>query len=943
MRAKPFISGSLLAGVLTLSVPALALGLGKLTVNSGLGQPLSAQIELTAAQRDELDSLRARIADPSVYRDNGAQYVGALARARITVEQGANASYLRVTTSAPVNEPFLNLIIELSWATGRVVRDYTFLLDPPGATEMQAIEPAAPIRPEAAPTRTTRAGRGAAAATASAPSTSTASTTSTAPDSAGSYTVKRGDTLSKIANQYKPENVSLEQMLVALFRSNESAFEAGNMNRLRSGQIITVPQGDQIAPLAQDEAVKEVKVQAADWRTYRDHVAAAAPASDTTAARQSGGGKIGTAVEDQAAATLGGRDRVSVSREPGKGTAAASAEDLVSKDKALREANARVAELEKTVRDLQKAAALKSQTMSDLQTKAEAGKGATAEAPKAPDTQVAAVTTPPTTTPPAATTTAPSPGTTGSTPTTAPPPVTTTATTPSGATTATTPSGTTTATPPPATTTPVAPSGTTTVVPPVVIPPPEAKAPDTTVLETKAPETKAAPPPEPKAAVPTSAVPPKKATEVSFIDELFGNTPTWVVGGGALIVLGGIAAIIAARRRKTTKFEDSIISGTDIKTNTVFGSTGGGVVNTGDNSLASDFSREGLGNIDTDEVDPIAEAEVYLAYGRDAQAEEILKDALKKDPQRQEIYLKLLEIHAQHNKPSAFETVASELYSVSGGQGEVWQKAMALGRQLDPANPLFAEAGGGAAFATATTVATAHTASETHAPSVSPDIKPEPRGDAPLDFTLDEDISLSPTSGEVDTKSHAAMHSSSEPPTIHFEKPAVSAATLAASAAGAAAAAAARAAVEKSPPTVRDTVSFEPESIPKFDLDFRLDEPSSPAPSAPRPVPAISPASAREPALVSAGAPAPQLTRPAAAIELDKLDLAFDPKRSTFEDPTPSVLDGQWHDAATKLDLAKAYQEMGDVEGAREILQEVLHEGDDEQKAEAQALITKLA
>jgi pilus assembly protein FimV len=140
-------------------------------------------------------------------------------------------------------------------------------------------------------------------------------------------------------------------------------------------------------------------------------------------------------------------------------------------------------------------------------------------------------------------------------------------------------------------------------------------------------------------------------------------------------------------------------------------------------------------------------------------------------------------------------------------------------------------------------------------------------------------------------------------------------------------------------------VSFDPESIPKFDLDFHLDEPAKPAPSGPRPVPAISPASAptREPAMATAGAPAPQLTRPAAAIELDKLDLAFDPKRSTFEDPTPSVLDGQWHDAATKLDLAKAYQEMGDVEGAREILQEVLHEGDDEQKAEAQALITKLA
>ena len=159
--------------------------------------------------------------------------------------------------------------------------------------------------------------------------------------------------------------------------------------------------------------------------------------------------------------------------------------------------------------------------------------------------------------------------------------------------------------------------------------------------------------------------------------------------------------LIAARRRKTVKFEDSIIGGTDIKTNTVFGSTGGGVVNTGENSLATDFSREGLGSIDTDEVDPIAEAEVYLAYGRDAQAEEILKDALKKDPQRQEIYLKLLEIHAQHNKPSAFETVAAELYSVSQGKGEAWQKAVTLGRQLDPNNPMFGEGGAAAAAAAA--------------------------------------------------------------------------------------------------------------------------------------------------------------------------------------------------------------------------------------------------
>src|ERR1700730_6390983 len=201
MRIKPYITSGLLAGVLTLPIAALALGLGKLTVQSGLGQPLSASIELTAAQKDELDSLRARIADPSVYRDNSVQYPGALARARVSLEQGSNnIPYLKITSAQAVNDPYLDLIIELSWATGRVVRDYTFLLDPPGATEMQAaVEPAAPLRAEAAPP--SRAGRQprrageAATAAASAPAAGSGATTTTAGTAAGTYTVKRGATL----------------------------------------------------------------------------------------------------------------------------------------------------------------------------------------------------------------------------------------------------------------------------------------------------------------------------------------------------------------------------------------------------------------------------------------------------------------------------------------------------------------------------------------------------------------------------------------------------------------------------------------------------------------------------------------------------------------------------------------------------------------------------
>jgi len=906
MRAKPLIVWGLLAGVVV-PVSALALGLGKLTVDSGLGQPLSARIELTAAQKDELDSLAAKLADLSVYRDNNVAYPNVLSRARVSLEQGPNnPPYLRITTTQPVNEPFLDLIVEVNWATGRLVRDYTFLLDPPGVGETQAVEPVAPPRAQTAPAAPRRPSEAA-----------------VAPPSAGegnSYTVRNGDTLSKIAKQYKPDNVNLEQMLVALFRSNDSAFDGKNMNRLRSGQILTIPPADEAAATSPSEATKVVHVQAADWRAYRLRVAAAAPTTEATESGQTATGKITTAVEENGQPAQPGKDQLRVSREAGKGAVAgaAVAEELASKDKALAEANSRIAQLEATLKDMQKATELRSQTMADLQKQAEANQGA--KAPEAPKSEPAKIASAPATPPPAVT--AP-PAAETPAPTVAPSP------------------------PPPQAATPETGSTETKA--------PETKAPEATAPEAKAPEAKA---PETKvAAAPKPAAKAPAAQETSFLNQLYDDTPTWALGAGAAGIVALIAGLFAARRRKTTKFEDSIISGTDIKTNTVFGSTGGGVVNTGDNSLASDFSREGLGSIDTDEVDPIAEAEVYLAYGRDAQAEEILKEALKKDPQRQEIYLKLLEIHAQHNKPSAFETVASELYSVSGGQGEVWQKAMALGRQLDPHNPLFAEAGGAAAFAAAAAAEGEHregTTAVTPAPAAAaPPPAPiaaervaEPKAAKGIDFTLDDDISLSPTSEiAAGTKTPAAILAGAAQEVAKSTR--VDTGTQ--KPAAAPAAPSARASDAKAAP-LHESVAFEPESIPKFDLDFNLDEPSRPGPAMqPAPSPAVArpaaPKPVAEPALaaVGASAPAPQLTRPAAAIELDKLDLAFDPQRSTFEDPTPSVLDGQWHDAATKLDLAKAYQEMGDVEGAREILQEVLHEGDDQQKAEAQALLSKLA
>ena len=509
-----------------------------------------------------------------------------------------------------------------------------------------------------------------------------------------------------------------------------------------------------------------------------------------------------------------------------------ASEEAVARDQALKEAQSRISDLEKTIKDLQRAIELKSQTGAQLQAQADATKGK-AEPPPAPITK-------------------------------APEPAATVAKAPE----------------PPKAAEPAK------AEPPTAAEPAKAEPPKG-VEPAPAEPPKAAEPPKvepPKAvpkAVPKAAKAPRREAP-GFFDDLLSGTPSWAIGGAALVVLGGIAALVAARRRKTTKFEDSIISGTDIKTNTVFGSTGGGVVNTGDNSLASDFSREGLGNIDTDEVDPIAEAEVYLAYGRDAQAEEILKEALKKDPQRQEIYLKLLEIHAQHNKPSAFETVAAELYSVSQGQGEVWQKAVGLGRQLDPNNPMFAESATGAAAAAAAVAAASGVKAAAEEPPVlsEPQIRVEPAraqgsGISPdvaadmgdtgggLDFKLDEEISISPSSGaKAKPKSPIDILAGAE---SALEKSAKSATHGVESAAALGRVGEGHVDTSRPPPVVHD-------------MDFTLDASEKPAPQ--------KPAARPEPALAAATATAaPTLARPQAAIDLDKLDLSFDPDKATFEDP----------------------------------------------------------
>ncbi|MEO7726805.1 MAG: FimV/HubP family polar landmark protein, partial [Burkholderiales bacterium] len=350
---------------------AHAAGLGKFTVLSSLGQPLSAEIDLLSVQKDEVSTLTARVASPDAFQQANIQYSPALIGVRMSIERRNDGKpYIKIISTRPVNEPFLSVLIELSWAKGRLVREYTALVDPPGYQAPSTLAPpvavapvvVTPIAPEARLLAPTPQADTAPVEPAPKVSPKAARTAPSArPASSGTdYAVKRGDTLAKIAASVKPEGVTLDQMLVSLYRNNSDAFD-GNMNRLKTGKILRVPEKERIAETAAPEAAKEVRVQASNWNSYRQKVAdgaGSAPAQEP--AKSAASGKITTTVEDKAGKEAP-KEVLKLSKgespaagKPGNGKAVSAKdrvrtleEEATAREKTLAEANERVAQLEK--------------------------------------------------------------------------------------------------------------------------------------------------------------------------------------------------------------------------------------------------------------------------------------------------------------------------------------------------------------------------------------------------------------------------------------------------------------------------------------------------------------------------------------------------------------------------------------------------------------------
>src|ERR1700694_1505362 len=145
-------SAAAIALLIGAAMSAQAAGLGKLTVNSALGQILNAEIDLVSLQPGEVDSLSARVASPEAFRDARIEYSSSLRLLRFSVEKRANgAPYLKVTSVAPINEPFVDVLIEVTWPAGRIQREYPILLDPPGYAQGRVTAPSVAAAPAPRP------------------------------------------------------------------------------------------------------------------------------------------------------------------------------------------------------------------------------------------------------------------------------------------------------------------------------------------------------------------------------------------------------------------------------------------------------------------------------------------------------------------------------------------------------------------------------------------------------------------------------------------------------------------------------------------------------------------------------------------------------------------------------------------------------------------------
>ena len=300
---EPYRLGLALAVLLFAPLAASAAGLGRVTVLSILGEPLNAEIEIVSLLASEQESLAANLAPADVYGRMQLTPIPRPDAVRIAIERKPDSSYIvRVSSTEPIAQPLVTLLVSLSWAGGDAMRQYTFLLDsvdrrgPPSAPPERAPKRASAAAPTSEPKRAPAAAPTSepqrAAAVALPPRVprepDTSANVARAPSSAATattYTVQPGDTLFKIAQSTQYDGVTVAQMIVAIYHANQDAFAAGRIDRLKSGRTLTIPPRAAAAGVTAEEARQVIAAQQLGADEGRSRAAALPPAdSDDSSA-----------------------------------------------------------------------------------------------------------------------------------------------------------------------------------------------------------------------------------------------------------------------------------------------------------------------------------------------------------------------------------------------------------------------------------------------------------------------------------------------------------------------------------------------------------------------------------------------------------------------------------------------------------------------------------
>ena len=947
---------------------AEAAGLGRLTVQSALGQPLRAEVEVTSVSPDEAESLKARIASPEAFSRVGLQYKEALAGVRMDVENRGGRYFIKVTSSRPINDPFVDLVVELSWASGTFSREYTFLLDPP--TQQNANQANRSGNAPVAGAATAAAATGAAASGGNAVRTIDPATgrlvnqergaqgrsqAASQPTGAkqqaaqaqggrdtssegGSVTVGQGETLGMIAARVRPASATLDQTIVAIYRNNPTAFIQNNPNLIRQGRTLNIPSEGEIAAIDSTEAGRQLRMAARDFRSYKERMAGATPEVASGNGSSTASGAISAKVDDERSRQAGSEDRLELSRSEGgkdaQGSAvgARDAEAQVAREAALKEANSRIAELEKNVGALKSMLELKDKSLADLQAQLDKARAAGAQvsgtvtaaataaadkareaagkvADKAAADKAAAEK--------AAQTKAAADKLAADAKAAADKVAAEKAAAEKAA--AEKAAAEKAAADKAAADKAAADKAAA-----------DKAAADKAAAEKTAAEQAQSKPAEgaDKAAVERAAAdakaevervtngdadkskempkpaPVNESEEQGGLIEGLSQNSLLLPGLGVAALAAGLGFwMLRRRRREDDGFSDSI-SADEFSANSLFGTTGGQSVDT---MTGASTQITTISESTPTEVDPIAEAEVYIAYGRETQAEEILREALKRQPERQAIRLKLLEIYSGRKDTVAFGQMAREMHDMTGGLNEEWSKVVQMGAALDPDNALYGDgtadlaapspvaspaadvAGAAAAGAAAVAAGVAGVAATAESQHVEPEA---PAVSSPsLDEGLAFDGSFDKPAAEDGVKPAQTFQSTRSGPLSAM-------------------------------PGVE---------LPSLDLDAPLDLDEGPSTVTDLNIDTTITES------LDMGH--------ASDSEGDGLGaIGLDLSPSTISGPITmsGAASSQWQEMASKLDLASAYVEIGDKEGARELLEEVINGGDAAQQQRARELLAEL-